>query len=61
MIYLFGLADIFHINKVDSGRQSAILNLIELKFLREHSSVKSHILFYNNDQLFTIFREKYPN
>ena len=34
--------------KANYGRESAILNLIELKFLRVHPSMKSHILLYSN-------------
>ena len=41
-----GFPNIRHI-KVNNGRKSAILNLIELKFFRAYPSLKPHILFYN--------------
>ena len=42
-----GLSDIRHI-KVNYGRQSALLILIKLKFLRTYPYLKLHILFYSN-------------
>ena len=42
-----GLSDIRHI-KGNYGRQSALLNLIKLKFLRKYPYLKLHILFYSN-------------
>ena len=35
--------------KVNNGCKSAILNLIDLKFLRAHLSLKPQILFYSID------------
>ena len=34
---------------VNNGSKSAILNLIELKFVRMNPSMKYHILLYSND------------
>ena len=39
--------DIMHI-KVNNGRKSAIIELIELTFFTEYPSLKPHILFYSN-------------
>ena len=36
--------------KVKSGRRSAILNLIKLKFFAVYPYLKPHILFYTNSQ-----------
>ena len=38
-----------YIIKVNDGRKSAIFNLVKLKFLRVHRSMKPHILCYGND------------
>ena len=47
-----GLPDIRCI-KVNNGRKSAILNLIELNFFRSFPHIKHHILFYSVNGLAT--------
>ena len=40
-------AIILRTNKVNDGRKSAILNLIDLTFFKAYHSIKPHILFYS--------------